>query len=317
MSDIPGIDTTIPNVARIYDYLLGGKDNFEADRTAAAKIMELIPASAEACRLNREFLVRVVTHLAKQGVRQFLDLGSGLPTRLNVHEIARHVGKDTRVIYVDYDRVAVLHAKAILNDGGQVAAIEGDIRNPASIIAEVAATRLIDFRQPVGVLMFAILHFIPDDEKPQEIVREFMNAVSPLSCLVLSHVTGDAVKPETSEAAQQVYKEASAPVIPRTRVQIAGFFDGLEMIGPGLVNINDWPVKSINSRKPTVFYGGAGSSPGRYGPLSSLGDGPLRGDPISFQTERGQSAYGNSGKCAADRPGDRPPPRDGSASGEQ
>ena len=167
MSDIPGIDTTVANVARIYDYLLGGKDNFEADRAAAAKIMELIPGSAEACRLNREFLVRVVTHLAGQGIRQFLDLGSGLPTRLNVHQIARHADRDARVVYVDYDRVAVLHAQAILNDGGWVDAIEGDIRDPAGIIAKAAGTRLINFREPVGVLMFAILHFIPDDDNPR------------------------------------------------------------------------------------------------------------------------------------------------------
>lgn len=262
MGDIPGIDTTIANVARIYDYLLGGKDNFEADRVAAAKIMELIPGSAEACRLNREFLVRVVTHLAGQGVRQFLDLGSGLPTRLNVHQIARHADRDARVVYVDYDRVAVLHAQAILNDGGWVAAIEGDIRDPAGIIAKATATRLINFREPVGVLMFAILHFIPDDDNPQQIIREFVNAVPPLSCLALSHVTGDAVKPETSEAAQRVYKDASAAVIPRTRSQITGFFGGLEMIGPGLTDINDWSASTTGSGKPTVFYGGVGIKPG-------------------------------------------------------
>ena len=262
MNDIPGIDTTVANVARIYDYLLGGKDNFEADRAAAAKIMELIPGSAEACRLNREFLVRVVTHLARQGIRQFLDLGSGLPTRLNVHQIARHADRDARVVYVDYDRVAVLHAQAILNDGGWVAAIEGDIRDPAGIIAKAAGTRLINFKEPVGVLMFAILHFIPDDDNPREIIREFTDAVPPLSCLALSHVTGNAVRPETSEAAQQVYKEASAAVIPRTRSQVADLFGGLEMVGPGLTDINDWPSSTTGSGKPTVFYGGVGVKPG-------------------------------------------------------
>jgi len=261
MSDIPGIDTTVANVARIYDYLLGGKDNFEADRAAAARIMELIPGSAEACRLNREFLVRVVTHLASQGVRQFLDLGSGLPTRLNVHQIARHASQDARVVYVDYDRVAVLHAKAILNDGEWVAAIEGDIRDPAAIIDKAAGTGLINFKEPVGVLMFAILHFIPDDDGPQQIIRAFTDAVASLSCLALSHVTGDAVRPETSEAAQRVYKEASAPVIPRTRDQIAGLFGGLEMIGPGLTDVNDWPASTTGSGKPTVFYGGVGIKP--------------------------------------------------------
>lgn len=262
MSDIPGIDTTIPNVARIYDCLLGGKDNFEADRAAAARIMELIPGSAEACRLNREFLARVVTHLAKQGVRQFIDLGSGLPTGLNVHQIARRADRSTRVVYVDYDRVAVLHAKAILGETGCVAAVEGDIRDPADVIAKVTGTRLIDFRQPVGVLMFAIFHFIPDDDNPREIIRQFTGAAPPLSCLAISHVTGDAVTPETSRAAQRVYCEASAAVIPRTREQIAGFFDGLDMIGPGLTDINDWPASTVNSGKPTVLYGGVGIKPG-------------------------------------------------------
>jgi S-adenosyl methyltransferase len=262
MSDIPGIDTTVANVARIYDCLLGGKDNFEADRAAAARITELIPGSAEACRLNREFLVRVVTHLARQGVRQFLDLGSGLPTRLNVHQVARHANGDSRVVYVDYDRVAVLHAQAILNDGEWVAAIEGDIRDPADIVAKAAGTGLIDFTEPVGVLMFAILHFIPDDDKPREIIGAFMDAVPPLSCLALSHVTGDAVGPETSEAAQRVYKEASAAVIPRTRDQVAGLLGGLEMIGPGLTDINDWPASTVHSGKPAVFYGGVGVKPG-------------------------------------------------------
>jgi S-adenosyl methyltransferase len=262
VSDIPGIDTTIANVARIYDFLLGGKDNFEADRGAAARLTELFPDSAEACQLNREFLARAVTHLAEQGIRQFIDLGSGLPTRLNVHQIARHADKDARVVYVDYDRVAVLHAKAILNDGGCAAAIEGDIRNPADVIARTAATRLIDFRRPVGILMFAILHFITDDDNPRQIIREFMDAVPPLSCLAISHVTSEAVTPGTSQAAQRVYREASAPVIPRTRDQIEGFFDGLDMISPGLADINEWPVKSIHPGKPTAFYGGVGIKPG-------------------------------------------------------
>jgi S-adenosyl methyltransferase len=163
---------------------------------------------------------------------------------------------------VDYDRVAVLHAQAILNDGGWVDAIEGDIRDPADIIAKAAGTGLIDFTEPVGVLMFAILHFIPDVDGPQQIIGAFMDAVPPLSCLALSHVTGDAVGPETSEAAQRVYKEASAAVIPRTRDQVAGLFGGLEMIGPGLTDINDWPASTTHSGKPAVFYGGVGVKSG-------------------------------------------------------
>jgi hypothetical protein len=255
-----GLDVTVPNVARIYDFFLEGKDNFEADRRAAAQIEESIPDSAQACRQNRDFLKRVVRYLAAEaGIRQFLDIGSGLPTADNVHQIAKAVDPDVRVVYVDYDPVVLLHSQVILEEkSGGVVVAEGDLRNPQGILGDKRVLEAIDFSEPVAVLLFAILHFVTGAEQPGEIIGQFRDVMAPGSYLALSHITDEEVEDKDSRAAQRVYQGASAPVVPRSRAQIIRFFDGLEIVSPGLVDISCWPQASpaaaLSSRR--LFYGG-------------------------------------------------------------
>jgi O-methyltransferase involved in polyketide biosynthesis len=257
-----GLDTSRPNVARVYDYMLGGKDNFEADRAAAEMLIKVLPHSALACRQNRQFLGRVVRYLIEEkGIRQFIDLGSGLPTADNVHQIAQKIDPGARVVYADYDPVVVLHSKVLLEGSEGVRVIQADLRDPGSILGDPGVGELIDLGQPAAILMFAILHFLPDAEQPYETVRRFTQAMAPGSYLALSHITDEAVSPETSQAAQQVYQGASAPVVPRSREDIARFFDGLELTGSGLVDINLWPVKALGPGAPLTFYGGAARKP--------------------------------------------------------
>ena len=258
-----GLDTTVPNVARIYDYLLGGKDNFEADRDAAREVMRQIPNSAVACHDNRAFLGRAVHYLAaEKGIRQFIDIGSGLPTARNVHEIAQHASPHARVVYADYDPVVITHARAILEARSSgLLAVEADLRTPGQITGNPDVRRLIDFSQPVAVLMFAILHFLPGTGQPYEITRYLTHVTAPGSYLALSHITDEQVPQANSSAAQQVYQRASAPAVPRSREAITRFFDGLELTGPGVVDINLWPARSARPVTPLALYGGVARKP--------------------------------------------------------
>jgi hypothetical protein len=251
-----GLDTSIPNVARIYDFLLGGKDNAAADRDAAGRVMQEIPHSALACRQNRDFLGRVVHYLAAvQGIRQFLDIGSGLPTRSNVHEIAQGIARESRVVYVDYDHVVVTHARALLEKGSPgVMVVQGDVRDPGEIIT--GAKGLIDFSEPVAVLLFAVLHFLTDGEQPHHVVRSLTQALVAGSVVAVSHITGEATDPEKGMAAQKVYQGVSAPAVPRSREDVTRFFDGLDLTDPGVTDINVWPARSLEPVAPLTFYGG-------------------------------------------------------------
>ena len=199
-----GFDPTVPNVARVYDYMLGGKDNFAVDRDLGDQLLAAFPESAWIARQNREFAARAVSYCAEQGVSQFLDIGSGLPTMDNVHEVARRVIPGARVVYVDNDKVANRHAEALLTTGDGVSAIFGDVRAPEQILADVRARRLLDLSQPFVVMMTALLHFITEDEKPDELVRVFKNAMPSGSFLVLTHATHD-FAPEDSERATRMY----------------------------------------------------------------------------------------------------------------
>lgn len=255
-----GLDTSVPNVARIYDFLLGGKDNYQADREAAETVLREIPHSALACRQNRDFLARVVRVLARAGIRQFLDIGSGLPTRSNVHEIAQAAAPGSRIVYVDYDPVVIAHARALLEKGSPgVMVVQGDLSDPEFIIG--GARDLIDFSQPTAVLLFAILHFLTDDEKPHQVVRSLTEALAPGSALALSHITNEGIEPDKSLAAQKVYQGASAPAVPRSLARITQFFDGLDVMAPGVTDINFWPAEAAGHRTPLTFYGGVGSRP--------------------------------------------------------
>lgn len=255
----PKFDVSVPNVARIYDYLLGGKDNYQADRDAAERLKKVLPDAELACRQNRLFLERVVRFLvSRRGIRQIIDIGTGLPTQGNVHQVAQDAAPGTRVVYVDYDPVVVRHAEALLARNERVAVIHADLRTPRELITHPDMRKMIDFSQPVAILILATLHFITDDEQPDEIVRLLRATIARGSYLALSHVTADDVDPADSESAQAIYASASAQPVPRTREEILRFFDEMELLPPGLVNINAWPA--VNSRhapaSSLLMYGG-------------------------------------------------------------
>ena len=272
---VPLVDTSVPNVARIYDYLLGGKDNFAADRDAAGELLSLLPDAQTACHHNRVILQRAVRYLAGQaGIRQYIDIGTGLPTQGNVHEIVQGINPDARVAYVDYDPVVVSHARALLATAPTVAVINGDLRSPDKILADPGLRTLIDFSEPVAVLLVAILHFIADDEHPHQIADTLKAAMPPGSYLVLSHITADEVPGETSRKAQSVYGRATAPVFPRSRKAIRRFLDGLETgFEPGITDVGrpqPWAPPAPGEPEPahplvfegrTLIYAGVGKKP--------------------------------------------------------
>jgi hypothetical protein len=240
-SDDPAeIDFTVPSPARMYDYYLGGKDHFPADREAAEKALSLVPSGRDLARANRDFLVRVVTYLADQGIDQFIDVGTGLPTSPNVHEAARSVIPDAKVIYVDNDPLVMAHARAMLADSGGVIAVAGDARHPLDFIGHGAIRELIDFSRPVGVLFVAVLHFITDDEKPHGAVAWVRDRIAPGSYLAVSHITSDGTDPAAMAAIQDAYKEASAPAVFRDTPGIARFLDGFDLVQPGLAEVSRW-----------------------------------------------------------------------------
>ena len=264
--DPPGrvLDASVPNVARIYDFLLGGKDNFAVDRVAARALLAVVPEAARAARDNRAFLARAVRFLARDaGMRQFLDLGTGLPARGHVHEIAREADPMARVVYCDNDPVVVAHANALLADALTVAAVECDLRSPHQLITHPQVRKLIDFDQPVAVLLVAVLHFLEDGENPWAAVRYIKDRLAPGSYLVVSHVTGDEITLEALRQARAVYRRASAPGTARCRKDIERFFDGLEMVEPGVVDVAVWRARrSVREIRPALFYAGIGRKPG-------------------------------------------------------
>jgi hypothetical protein len=252
-----GFNAGVPNVARIYDYLLGGKDNFGPDRSAARRLISAVPDARRAARENRDFLARVVRFLADEGINQFLDIGTGLPTRGHVHEVLKESRPDARVVYVDYDPVVVAHAKALLMDTGQVAVVEADIRYPGHLLTMREVRDMIDFDQPVAVLLIAVLHFVTNRENPWDIVNCIARHLVPGSYVALSHVTGDDMGPFARLSARRAYAGASAPGVDRSLDDIEGFFDDeLMLIPPGLVNVARWRADGPAGR--TIFYGGIG-----------------------------------------------------------
>jgi hypothetical protein len=241
----PGIDVSVPNIARMYDYWLGGKDNFAADRDAADRQARAIPQLPLLARENREFLRRAVRFLAGQGISQFLDIGSGLPTNENVHQVAQRVNPDARVVYADIDPVVVSHAQALLSGRG-VAAVRGDVCRPEEILGAPEVRALIDFGQPVAVLMLAILHVIPDEADPGGAVARLREAMAPGSYLVISHADVSrehvAGTQRLSHAARELEEAVTAlqRVPARTREEITGFFGDLTLVEPGLTDIWAW-----------------------------------------------------------------------------
>jgi hypothetical protein len=236
----PGVDIGRANVARVYDYWLGGSHNFLADQDLARAITAVEPNARAFARANRDFLGRAVRFLTAAGIGQFLDIGSGIPTQGNVHEIAQQADPGARVAYVDADPVAVAHSKAILEGSASAAVIAADLRDPAAILAHDATRRLIDFGQPVGLLLVAVLHFIPDTDDPWQLVATLREALPPGSYLAVGHAT-DARNPDGARAFEKVYNgSASTGVNVRSRAEILRLFDGFELVDPGLAYVSQW-----------------------------------------------------------------------------
>ena len=236
----PGVDTKRANVARVYDYWLGGTHNFLADQDVARAIAAVSPTAPAIGSANRAFLGRAVRFLAAAGIRQFLDIGSGIPTQGNVHEVAQQASPGARVVYADIDPVAVAHSKVILDGNDAAAVIQADLREPGQILDNPQTRRLIDFSQPTGLLLVAVLHFIADAEDPWRIVATLRDAIAPGSYLVLCHGTNDGT-PEVARAVQEVYnRSVASPLHVRSRAEILRFFDGFELVDPGLVFIPQW-----------------------------------------------------------------------------
>ena len=258
-----------PNVARIYDYLLGGEQNFTADRAAAEHVLDNYPDAALAARANRAFLRRAVAFLAGQGIDQFLDIGSGLPTVGNVHEVARRINPRARVVYVDNDPVAVRYSRELLAEGQEeegartVAVIEADLRDPASILDHPTTRHLLDRRRPLGLLLVAVLHFIPDDDAARRAVRAFREALAPGSYVVISHATLDGLPADTITRFEAIYRRSTNPTIARPRARIEALFEGLDVVEPGIVPTPLWHPDAV--RDPLA------DEPVRAGILAGVG----------------------------------------------
>jgi hypothetical protein len=235
------IDTSKPHPARMYDAYLGGRDNYAADREAVRHILRAFPEVRAIARANRAFMQRAVRFLAGEaGVRQFIDIGTGIPSAGNVHEVAGQVAPGARVVYVDNDPIVHVHANALLTGSGTTAIVLADLREPGSILAQPKVLQLIDFSQPVALLLVAILHFIADEEDPAGIVTTLRDALPIGSYLALSHGTADFHPPGVAGKAASAYEHATAPLALRNFEQVSAFFDGFEVLEPGLVRASLW-----------------------------------------------------------------------------
>jgi len=254
-------DTSVAHQARMYDYVLGGKDNYAADRAAAEAGLKVWPDMAFAMRANRAFLGRVVRYLAEQaGIRQFLDIGTGIPTSGNTHQVAQAIAPGSRVVYVDYDPVVLAHARALLDssEAGATEYIHADLRDTSAILEQ--AGRLLDFTRPVAVTLLAILHVIPDDDVPHAIVAKVMDAVPQGSYLAVSHAAVDLFDQETGGTFKSVVNQnMQQQWTPRTREQVVRFFTGTDLVEPGLVPVQEWrPEPGTDREGNSALWGAVG-----------------------------------------------------------
>ncbi|MGH3387744.1 MAG: SAM-dependent methyltransferase [Actinomadura sp.] len=245
-----GIDVTVPSPARMYDYFLGGKNDFAADRELVEAILRREPGAREVAWANRRFLGRAVEFLAGAGTRQFLDLGAGLPSQNNVHEVAQRVCPDARVVYVDNDPVVLNHAEALLAANESTVVIREDMREPERILAHPTVQRMLDFSEPVAVLFVSVLHFVTDEQDPWNVVSAMTELLAPGSYLALSHGTLDGRPADVVADLQERYKNSSAPVVYRDRAAITRFFDGFELVDSGVVHLTEWRSDEAERAQP-------------------------------------------------------------------
>jgi len=238
----PPFDTSVANQARIYDYLLGGKDNYAADRAAVDAVLKVAPVLGFSAKANRAFLGRAVRYLAAEaGVRQFLDIGTGIPTAGNTHQVAQAVAPESRVVYVDYDPIVLAHARALLNShqAGATQYIDADLRDTGTILRQ--AGRLLDFTQPVAVTLLMILHVIPDSDDPHAIVATVMDALPSGSYLVVSHLGSELLDEEARQGFENIVNRmAQQQYIGRNHEEMARFYAGMDLVEPGLVRVDEW-----------------------------------------------------------------------------
>jgi S-adenosyl methyltransferase len=260
---MPNFDITVPHIARVYDYWLGGKENFAADRAAAEHVMAAYPDILIAVRAQRAFLGRAVHYLTVEvGIRQFLDIGTGLPSGNNTHEVAQRAAPQSRVVYVDNDPIVLLHARTLLASSpeGATAYLDADLRDTGTILAEAAS--VLDFSKPVAVMLLGVLHCIPDEDDPAAIVARLVSAVPTGSYLTVAHPASD-VTDEVNQAMRGYNQQAGAPVTARSHAEISRFFDGLELVEPGLVQYHRWRPGTADavSSRDIAAYGGVGRKP--------------------------------------------------------
>ncbi|MEV5753789.1 SAM-dependent methyltransferase [Actinoallomurus sp. NPDC052308] len=262
----PGLDTSVPHTARMYDYLLGGKDNFAVDRAAVKKVLEAMPDMPQSIRLSRLFLRRAVRYAVRRGVTQFLDIGTGIPTAGNVHEVAHELAPDARIAYVDHDPIVLTHARALLSGEhrDRVTIVLADLREPEKILATPEIRDVIDFDRPVALMLVSVLHFVRDDEDPYGLVKRLWAGLAPGSMLILTHASLDP-DPETGLAASAGWANASSTMNMRTYDEILRFFDGLDLVEPGLAatwNPDGEPAEILERAVRNIWgYGGVAVKP--------------------------------------------------------
>ena len=266
----PGVDPTTPSPARLYDYYLGGVNNFQVDRDAAERVRAVMPELSDAAWANRAFHQRAAVWLAEKGIRQYLDIGSGLPTTGNTHEVVQKTAEDARVVYVDNDAMVAAHARDLLADDGSTLFILGDLRDPDALLSNPELRRHLDLGQPTAVLMTSVMHFVADETDPWGMVSRYMAALAPGSYLVLSHSTMDNLPPRMVEAGLALYANAAERLYPRTKDEVARFFTGLELVPPyegawGVVDyVGAWGAddpSSADSDGSRVLYCGVARRP--------------------------------------------------------
>ena len=254
---------SVAHVARVYDYFLGGKDYFAVDREAAEQAMRINPDIVSTARANRAFLVRATSFLAREaGIRQFLDVGTGMPTNNNIHEVAQSIAPDARIVYVDHDPIVLSHARALLTSAPEGATdyIEADLREPEKILAEAAHT--LDFSRPVAIMLIAVLHLIVDADDPYDLVRELVDAAVPGSYVVISHVASDIDTGAMISMTNRLNELMEQQAVPRTHQEVADFFAGLDLLEPGLVRVPEWrPASASDAAVRAQMWGAIGRKP--------------------------------------------------------
>ncbi|HEX6289406.1 MAG TPA: SAM-dependent methyltransferase [Herpetosiphonaceae bacterium] len=252
-----------PNPARMYDYFLGGHHNFAVDRAAADRVRSVYPDVVHGAQANRAFLRRVVRFMGEQGIDQFLDLGSGIPTAGNVHEVAQRANPAARVVYVDVEPVAVIHSAAILRGNERATIVEADARQPEEILKHPEVQRLLDFSKPIGVLMLALLHFVTDDQAAQALVRRYREALVPGSFIAITHASLERVPAEIVTQFERVYSQTTTPIKTRGRAQVEPLFKGLDLVDPGVIYVPLWRPEGpddvfLDQPERSINLGGVG-----------------------------------------------------------